>query len=153
MPSSLLDSTHGRTTLGVTCQCASWIAHKVGRSQAWNVIIGLGQHTRLEYVRLGMPSSPVESHTIERRRVWHVIIALGNYTQSDDVGVACNHRPWIAHNIKPSREWHARKAVWQHTQSEDIGCGMPLSPLGSTHGGTTSGMTCHPYPWVALMIG
>ena len=45
------------------------------------------------------------------------------------------------------RAWHDIIALGQHTRSNDVGRGMPSSPLGSTHGRTTSGVACHHHPW------
>ena len=42
------------------------------------------------------------------------------------------------------RAWTAKYAFAQHTRSSDVGRGMPSSPLGSTHGRTTSGVACMP---------
>ena len=58
MTSPPLDNAHGRTTSGATCHHRLWKAHTVERSRAWHAIITFGQHTRLNYVGLGMPSSP-----------------------------------------------------------------------------------------------
>ena len=40
-----LDSTHGRTTLGMACHHCLWAAHTVDRRRAWHDITALGQHT------------------------------------------------------------------------------------------------------------
>ena len=58
-------------------------------------------------------------------------------------GVARHHRPWTVHTVGRRREWHDITALGQHTRSNDVGSGMPSLPEGSTHGQTTSGMTCH----------
>ena len=58
-------------------------------------------------------------------------------------GVAWHHRLWAAHTVKRRRAWHDIFAFGQHKRSNDVGRGMPSSPLGSTHGRTTSGMACH----------
>ena len=73
------------------------------------------------------------AHTVERHGALDAIIALGQHTRSDDVwrgmpawslssthgrttlSVAFHHLPWTAHMIGL------------------VGCGMPSSPLGSTH--------------------
>ena len=86
MPSLPLDSTHGRTTLGMACHHHLWEAQMVGRTWAWHAIVSLGWQTRLNNVRRGMPSSPLGSTHGRHRRVWHVIMALGHLTQSNEVG-------------------------------------------------------------------
>ena len=85
MPSPSLDSTHGRTTLGVACHLA------------------FGKHTRSKYVGRGMTSPPLyithsrttsgvayhhhlwAAQTIKRRRAGHAILAHGRQTQLNDV--------------------------------------------------------------------
>ena len=134
----------------VSCHHHPWAAHTVGRRRAWHAIIAFGQHIRSDGVNCGMPTSPLDSthgrttsdvachhclwaaYTVERRWAWHAIIAFGQYTRSNDVGT-----------------WHAIIALGQHTRSNDVGRGMPASPLGSTHGRTTSGVECHHLLWAA----
>ena len=150
-----MDSTHGQTMSGMACQHRLWAAHTVERRRAWYAIIAFGQHTRLNVVGLGMPSSPSGSTHGGTAREWHIIIALEQHTQSNDVGrgmpsspvgnthgrttsgVACRHRLWTAHTVGRRRRWHAIIAYGQHTRSNDIGRGMPSSPLGTTHGRMT----------------
>ena len=49
--------------------------------------MALSQHTGLDDVGLGRPSSPMDNiHRDKRPQVWHVIIALGLHIWSDDVG-------------------------------------------------------------------
>ena len=127
MPSSPLGSTHGRTTSGVACHLRLFAAHTVERRRAWHAIIAFGQHTRSNDVGRGMPSSP-----------------LGSTHGRTTSGVACHHRLWAAHTVERRRAWHAIIAFGQHTRSSDVGRGMPSSPLGSTHGRTTSGVACMP---------
>ena len=67
--------------------------------------------------------------------------------------MACHHRPWTANMVERRRVWHAITAFRQHTRSNDVGRGMPSSPLGSTHGRTTSGVECHHSPWTTHTIG
>ena len=155
MPSSPLGSTHGRATSGVACHHRRWAAHTVERRRAWHAchqrlgkahteerrrawhdIITFGQHTRLNYVRRGMPSSP-----------------LGSTNGRTTSGVACHHYLWAAHTVERRRAWHAIIALRQHKQSNDIGLGMLSSPLGSTDGRTTSGVACHHRPWIAHKVG
>ena len=61
MPSSLLGSTHSRTTSGVVYLHYPWAAHTVGRRRAWHAIITLGQHTQSDHVGCGMRASPLGS--------------------------------------------------------------------------------------------
>ena len=55
-----LDSTHGRTTSGVTCRHGPWTPHTVEQSRMLHAIIALERQTRLNDVRRGMPSSPLD---------------------------------------------------------------------------------------------
>ena len=123
MPSSPLGSTHDRTTSGVACHHCLWVAQMVERRRAWHDITALGLHTRLDNVRRGMPSSPLDS--------------THNRTT---LGVACNHRLWVAQMVERRRAWHDITALGLHTQSKDVWCGMPSLPVGNTHDRTTSGM-------------
>ena len=68
---------------------------------------------------------------------------LGSTNARTTSGVACHHHLWAAHTVERRQLWHASIALWQHTQSKDVGRGMTSSPLGSTHGRTTSGVACH----------
>ena len=144
MPSPPLDRTHGRSTSGVACYHRVWAAHTFKRSRPWHAIIAFGQHTRSNDVGRRMPSFPFGSthgpttsgvachhclwaaQTVERHPAWHAIIAFG-----------------LAHTVKRRRAWHAIIALGRQTRSNDVGCGMPSSPLGSTHSRTTSGVACH----------
>ena len=66
--------------------------------------------------------------------MWHEIIAYGQHRRSDSVGC-----------FMPSSSLAC-------TQSNDVWRGMPSSPLGSTHGQTTSGVAIHHRQWVAHMV-
>ena len=66
--------------------------------------------------------------------------------------MACHHHPWAAQTVGWRRASHAIIALGQHTRSHDVGGGMPSSPLGSTHGRTTSGVACHHSPWTANTV-
>ena len=68
-------------------------------------------------------------------------------------GVTCHHRLWTAYTVERLRASHAIIAFGQHTQSNDVGHCMPSSPLGSTHGQTTSGMPSHHHPWTTHTVG
>ena len=67
-------------------------------------------------------------------------------------GVACHHRLWTAHMVERCRAWHAIIAFRLHIRSDDIVRGMTSSPLGSTHGRTTSGVACHHRLWTAHTV-
>ena len=51
------------------------------------------------------------------------------------------------------RAWLDITAFGQHNRSNDVGCGMISSPLGSTHGRTTSSMAWYHLPWTAHTVG
>ena len=65
---ALLLHTHSRATSGVECKSS------------------LGEHTRLDDIRHGMPRSGLTTHILERRQAWHAIISLRHRTLSDQVG-------------------------------------------------------------------
>ena len=135
MPSSPLGSTYGRTTSGVACYHRLWAAHTVDRRRVWHAIIAFGQHTRLHNVGRGMSSSP-----------------LGSTHGRATSGVACHHRLWTAQTVNQRQAWHAIIAFGMQTRSNDVGLGIPSSPLGSTHGRPTSGVTCHHRLWTAHTV-
>ena len=83
MPSPPLEITNGRTTLGVACHHHLWEAKMVGRHLAWHAIIAPGGQTRLNDVRRGMTSPPLDSRH-DRTRLC----------------VACHHRLWAAHTVE-----------------------------------------------------
>ena len=58
------------------------------------------------------------------------------------LGVYCHHLLWAAHTVELRRAWQAIIAFGQHKRSNDVERGIPSSPLGSTHGRTTSGVAC-----------
>ena len=142
----------------------------VERRRASHAIITFGQHTRSNDIGRGIPSSPLGSTDGRTTSAWHVIIAFVRQTRSNDVGhgvpasplcsthgrttsgVACHHRLWAAHTIQRRRAWHAIIAFWQHTRSNNVDRVMPSSPLGSTHGRTTSGVACHHSPWTTNTV-
>ena len=108
----------------------------VERCQAWHAIIAFGQHRGSDDVRRCMPSSPLSS----------------THSQMTS-GVACHHRLWGAHRIDRCRALHAIIAFGKHTRSTDVGRGIPSSPYGSTHGRTTSDVTCHHHIWTTHTVG
>ena len=77
---------------------------------------------------------------------------LGSTDDRTASGLACHHRLWVAHTVERRQAWHAIIAFGKHTRSYDVGRGMPSSPLGRTHGRTTSGMACHHSPWTANTV-
>ena len=102
---------HDITTIGL---------HTVGRRQAFHDITDLWQHTRSDYVRHGMTSSPL----------------YGTHDRTTS-SVAFHYRLWAAYKVELRRAWHAIIAFGQHTRSNDVGRGMTSPPLDSTHGRTT----------------
>lgn len=127
-------------------------------------------HTRLDDVKRGMPSSPLDNthyqntlgmachhgprdeHMIRRRQL-----------------LQCHQRPWAAHTGWRRREWHARLALVQHTRSDNVEHRMPSAPLCSRHSRTTMFVACdhqplaahtvrkhqawHHHPWKVCTIG
>ena len=78
--------------------------------------------------------SPWMVNTVDRRRAWNAIIAFGQPTRSIHVGRGM-----------PSY-------FEKHTRSKDVECSMISPPLGSTHGRTMLGVTCHPHLWIAHTV-
>ena len=126
MPSPPLDITHARMTSGVACHHRPSTTHTEEQRRAWHDLTALGQHTWSEDVGCGMTSPP--------------LVSKQGQTTS---GVACHHHLWAAHTVERRRAWHAIIALRRHTKSKDVGRGMTSPPLDSTHGRTTSGVTCH----------
>ena len=62
------------------------------------------------------------------------------------LGVACHQRPRVEPTILKCPAWHANISLGHHIQSDEVGRGMPSSPLGKTHGQTTSGVACNHIP-------
>ena len=134
MPSRPLDSTHGRTTLGMACHHHLWEAQTVRRHRAWHSIVALGR-------QISRMTSGVECHHV--LRAWHAITALGQHTWSKDVGrgmpsppldsthgrtmsaVEFHHRLWAAQTVERCRAWHAGLDLGHHTRSNEVGRGMP----------------------------
>ena len=61
MTSPPLDSTHGRTTLGMAFHHRPWTGNMVERFRAWHAINAFGQHTRSDDVGRGMSSPPFDN--------------------------------------------------------------------------------------------
>ena len=123
MTSPPVESTHGRTTLGVACHHHLWAAQTVERHQAWHAIIALRRQTRLDDVGRCMPSPPLDS-------------THGRMTS----GMACHHRPCTAHTIGRRRAWHDIISLRLHAWSDDVGRGMTSPPLDCTHSFKTTGV-------------
>ena len=123
MPSSPLGSTNGRTTSSVACHHHLRAVHTIERRRAWHASIALRHHTQSKDVGHGMTSQPFDS-------------THGRTTS----GVACQHRLWSTHTVESRRAWYDITSFGQRTRSNNVERGMPSSPLGSTHGRTTSGM-------------
>ena len=105
-----LDSTHGPTISSVACHHCPWRANTITLRRVWHAIITLGQHTRLDDVGRGIPSSPLE--------IIH---------DQTTLGMACYHHPWTADMIRSRRVWHASMDLGKHTRSEYVVCDMPLT--------------------------
>ena len=80
-----------------------------------------------------MTSPPLDSIHGQQRRAWNDIAAFGQHTRSDF-------------------RRDMRSPPLNNTQWNDVGRGMPSSPLGSTHGRTTSGVACHHRLWEAHTV-
>ena len=152
MPSSLLGSTHGRTTSDLACHHRLWEAHTVERRRAGHDITSLGQHTRSSTSGMAWHHLPWTVHTV--RNVGRGITSppLDNTHNRTTPGVACHHRHWVAHMVEQRRAWHAIIALGSQTRSNDVKRGMPSSPLGNTNGRTMSGVACHHSPWTAKTV-
>ena len=66
--------------------------------------------------------------------------------------MACHHRLSAAYTVGRRRAWHAIIALGQQRRSDDVGRGIPSSPLDSTHGQTTSGVTCRHRLWTSHTV-
>ena len=150
MPSSPLDSTHDRMTLGMACHHHLWAAQTVGWRRPWHAIVALGRQTRSNDVGRGLSSSPLGSTHGRHRRARHAIIAFGQHKWSNDIGrgmpssplgsihgrttlgVACHNRLKAAHTVERRRAWHDITAFGQDTRSNDAGRDMKSPPYDST---------------------
>ena len=121
-----LDITYGRTMLGMACQYCLWAKHMVRLRRVWQEIIYLGQHIQLKNVECFMLSSSLD------------------FTHSRTTsGMACPHVPWAANAVRRHQARHSNIALGQHTRLDDVVHGMLSLTLDSTHGQTTSSVTCH----------
>ena len=135
MPSSPLESTHGRTTSGMAFRHSPWTTNTVKQRRAWHVITAFGQHTRSIDVGRCMPSSPLDllkkSNGVKHNMPSSPFDGKHGRTMS---GVACHHCLWVAQTVGWRRALHAIIAFGQHTQSNDVGGGMTSPPLDNTQG-------------------
>ena len=145
-------------------------SHMVRRCRTFHAIFAFEQHTWLDDVRHGMPSSPLIAHMVVQHRACHDIITLRHDTRSYDVGrgmpssplsssqgrdmsgEACHHIPWTTYTVEKRRAFHAIVVFGLHTKSDDVRHGMPTCPLGSKHCLTTSGKTFHHRPWTTYKV-
>ena len=171
MPSSLLVSTHMRTTSNIACHHVPWTTYTVRRHQVWHSIVSLGLHTRSGNVERGMPKYPLDNTHGQTILGTTYSIALGQDTRSDKVGhciisypmddthslkksgMTCIHGPWTVHTDGRCQAWHAIMVLRLITRSDDVGRGMPSLILGTTHDRTMLGMAFHHSPWTTHMIG
>ena len=112
-----LDSTHYRTTLGVTCHYRLWTAHtfnNVGRGLKSPPLDSTHDRTTP-----GVPYHhyPLIAPTIERRRVWHGITALGQHTRSDDVGRGMISPHLDNTHSRQRQAWHDITSLGQPARS------------------------------------
>ena len=66
--------------------------------------------------------------------------------------VAIHYRLWAAHTVELRQAWHAIIAFGKHKKMNDVGRGMQTSPLGSTHGQTTSSVACQHRLWATHTV-
>ena len=59
---------------------------------------------------------------------------------------------WTTHTDDRRRAWHVIIALGLLILLDDMKRGMPTWPLGSTHGRTMSGITCHLRIWPTHMV-
>ena len=129
-------------------------AHTKGRRRPWHTIIAVGQLTRLDYVRRGMPSWTLGN--IDGKMTSAVAMPLSLLECTHDQtssGVACHHRPWKAYMIGQHRAWRVIIAHWQHTWLDNVANEMLWSFINTTHDRITSGMECPHGPWETHTVG
>ncbi|TMW93699.1 hypothetical protein EJD97_011281 [Solanum chilense] len=154
MPLSPLGSAHIRMTLGMKCDHRPWAAHRVGLRHAWHAIITIGQHTQLDDVAHDMQESRrdnIHELTVGQRCAWNSSITVGLHTRSDYVGCSMLPSPLVSIDDGTTSSMTLPHGPWathtgsgrRHTRSNDVERDMSSSPLGITHGRTTSGVTCH----------
>ena len=142
MISPPLYNTHHQTTSSVAFYYRLWAAHKVELRRVWHAIIAFGQHIRSNDVGCGMQASPLgrtRSKDVGRGMTSPPLDSANGRMTS---GATCHHVLWKAHTVKRRQAWHAIITLGQHKRSDGVGRGIPSSPLGSTHGRTTSGVAC-----------
>ena len=112
-----------------------WKVYMIKRHQVWHVIIALGQQTRLEHVRRGMPPWP-----------------LGDAYGRTKLGVACYQRRRVEQTVWQCSAWHVIISLGYHIRSDYVGRGMQSLPLGKTHGQTTSSVAGNHIPWTTHTV-
>ena len=146
------------------------LADTVGRRKAWHAIIALGQETRSNDVKCGMPSPPWDgthgqttsgvacyrrlwaAQTIKRRQAGHAIIAHGRQTRLNDVRRDMSSLSLESTHGRTMSGVAYHLPFEKHTRSKYVWRGMTSPPLGITHGQTSSGMTYHHRPWTGNMV-
>ena len=130
IPSSPLDSTHGRMTSGVACHHLLWEAQTVERRRCGMQTSPLGSTHGRTTSGVAFQHRLWEAHTVERHRAWHDITSFGQRTRSNNVGrdkpsppvesthgrttsgMACDHHLWAAQTVRPANKverhwaWH-----------------------------------------------
>ena len=79
-------------------------------------------------------------------------LPLGSIHGRTTSGVACHHCLWEVQMVERRRAWNANITFGKHTRSNDIGRGITSTPLNSTYGQTTSGVTCYHRLWTAHTV-
>ena len=140
----------------MACHHRLGTAHTSRQRRVWHAIIAFGQHKQSDDIGCGIQSPPLDStqgrmtsgvachrrpwtsSTVGRRGAWHEITALGLHR-----GRSWHEITAIGQNtIGRRRAWHDITTLGQHTRSDYVRHGMTSPPLYSTHGRTTSGVTC-----------
>ena len=106
---------------GVTCYYHPWKVYTIGRCQALQVNIALGNHKRSYDVERGIPAWP-----------------LGGTHGWMTLGMGCHHRLFTTYMVGRDRACYAIIAIGKHKWSDDVGRDMPSLPFDNTHDGTTS---------------
>ena len=116
MVSSPLESILNWTVWGVIGYHRPWTSHTIVRFRAWHARMAHRQHTWLDYVRRGMPSTPFDSIHGGWYRACYAIIAIGSTSGRMMSGMSYHHCNWTT-----------------YTRMNYIRCGRHSSPLGSIH--------------------
>ena len=125
----------------------------VKECRVWHSIIAFRQQTQSNDIERGMTSPPFDSthgQTMSGVACHHRLWTSSHSRTA--WGVAFHHHPLTENAFERCWAWHAIIALGQHKRSNDVSCGMPSSPLGCTHGRTTSGVACHHRLWAAHTV-